>query len=129
MRETISLSGKSAPARSSKWLSESGTSIIVERMAVYDGISAHGKPTEPHYYLGVIGVDPKLHGRGVGRQLLESFCQVSANDRMIPPDTERFFAERMQAKKTITLQAGHASLASQGKEIVGLIELAVASVM
>jgi hypothetical protein len=56
-------------------------------------------------------------------------AQVAANDRMIPPDTERFFAERMQAKKTLTLQAGHASLASQGKEIVGLIELAVASVM
>src|SRR4051812_47742427 len=33
MRETISLSAKSDPARSSRWLSESGTSIIVERMA------------------------------------------------------------------------------------------------
>ena len=58
-----------------------------------------------------------------------SWFQISANDRMIPPDTKRFFAERMKAKKTITLQASHASLASQGKEIVGLIELAVASVM
>ena len=58
-----------------------------------------------------------------------SWFQVSANDRMIPPDTERFFADRMKAKKTITLQASHASLASQGKEIVGLIELAAASVM
>lgn len=48
---------------------------------------------------------------------------------MIPPDTERFFAERMRTKKTITLQAGHASLASQGKEITALIELAAASVM
>ena len=48
---------------------------------------------------------------------------------MIPPDTERFFAERMKAKKTLTLPASHASLASQGQEIVGLIELAVASVM
>jgi pimeloyl-ACP methyl ester carboxylesterase len=35
----------------------------------------------------------------------------------------------MKAKKTITLQASHASLASQGQEIVGLIELAAASVM
>src|SRR5262245_10096706 len=58
-----------------------------------------------------------------------SWFQVSANDRMIPPDTERWFAERMKAKKTITLQASHASLASRGQEIVGLIELAVASVM
>jgi hypothetical protein len=58
-----------------------------------------------------------------------SWYQVSANDRMIPPDTERFFAERMNPQKTVTLQAGHASLASQGKEIVALIELAAASVM
>jgi pimeloyl-ACP methyl ester carboxylesterase len=58
-----------------------------------------------------------------------SWFQVSANDRMIPPETEALFAERMQAKKTITLPASHASLASQGKEIVALIELAAASVM
>ena len=58
-----------------------------------------------------------------------SWYQVSANDRMIPPDTERFFAERMNPQKTVTLQAGHASLASQGKEVVALIELAAASVM
>jgi pimeloyl-ACP methyl ester carboxylesterase len=58
-----------------------------------------------------------------------SWFQVSANDRMIPPDAERFFAERMKAKKTITLQASHASLASQPKEIVALIELAASSVM
>ena len=58
-----------------------------------------------------------------------SWFQVSANDRMIPPETEALFAERMQAKKTITLPASHASLASQGKEIVALIELAAAAVM
>lgn len=53
--------------------------------------------------------------------------QISANDRMIPPETQRWFAERMKPKKTITLQAGHASMASQPDEIVALIEEAARS--
>ena len=57
-----------------------------------------------------------------------SWYQVSANDRMIPPDTERMFAERMKARKTITLQASHASLASSPRDIVGLIEEAANTV-
>jgi len=55
-----------------------------------------------------------------------SWYQVSANDRMIPPETERWFADRMKPKKTITLQASHASLASHGDDIVALIEEAAA---
>ena len=55
--------------------------------------------------------------------------QISANDRMIPPETEAWMAERMRPKKTITLQASHASLASQGAAIVDLIEEASTSVM
>lgn len=58
-----------------------------------------------------------------------SWYQISASDRMIPPETERFFAERMNPRKTITLSAGHASLASQPTEVVALIELAAAAVM
>lgn len=48
--------------------------------------------------------------------------QVSNADRMIPPDTERWFAERMQPRKTISLDAGHASMASQPEPIVALID-------
>lgn len=51
-----------------------------------------------------------------------SWYQVSASDRMIPPETESWMAERIGAKKTITLQASHASLASHPSEIVALIE-------
>lgn len=51
-----------------------------------------------------------------------SWYQVSANDRMIPPETQSGIAERIGAKKTITLQASHASLASQPKAIVALID-------
>ena len=34
---------------------------MTDRMAVYEAITAKGEPAAPHYYLGVIGVEP---GRG-----------------------------------------------------------------
>jgi hypothetical protein len=58
-----------------------------------------------------------------------SWYQISANDRMIPPETEAFMAQRRQPRKTITLQASHASLASQGAAIVSLIEEASTALM
>lgn len=51
-----------------------------DRMAVYEGVAAKFKPAAPHYYLGVIGTDPNLHGRGIGTQLIKAFCDASAND-------------------------------------------------
>ncbi len=53
---------------------------LSDRMAIYDEIASKGKPAAPHYYLGVIGVDPDSHGRGIGTQLLRSFCGLSARD-------------------------------------------------
>jgi len=50
-----------------------------------------------------------------------SWYQISADDKMIQPETEAWFAERMQAKKTITLDAGHASLASNGSQVAAFI--------
>lgn len=50
-----------------------------------------------------------------------SWYQISANDQMIQPETEAWFAERLKAKKTITLEAGHASLASHGQEVANFI--------
>jgi pimeloyl-ACP methyl ester carboxylesterase len=57
-----------------------------------------------------------------------SWYQVSADDRMIPPATEQWFAQRMNPRKTITLQAGHATLASRPAEIAALVEEAATSV-
>jgi pimeloyl-ACP methyl ester carboxylesterase len=57
-----------------------------------------------------------------------SWYQISAEDRMIPPETEKWMAERISPRKTITLQASHASLASRAGEIVALIEEAAASI-
>ena len=48
--------------------------------------------------------------------------QVSSKDHMIPPETERWMAERMKPKKILTLDASHASLASHAKEVIVLIE-------
>lgn len=59
---------------------ESAIPGLTGRMAIYDEISAKGKPPAPHYYLGVIGVDPDLHGSGIGTQLLKSFCDLSGSD-------------------------------------------------
>lgn len=59
---------------------EKASTGMTERMAVYEGIAAQFKPAAPHYYLGVIGTDPRMHGRGIGMQLIRSFCDASAND-------------------------------------------------
>lgn len=50
------------------------------RAAIYDEIAGKYKPTVPHYYLGVIGTRPDLHGIGIGKRLLQSFCALSASD-------------------------------------------------
>lgn len=59
---------------------EKSTPAMTESIAAYDAIATRFKPATPHYYLGVIGVDPNLHGTGIGMQLLKSFCDLSAND-------------------------------------------------
>ncbi|MBI3350782.1 MAG: GNAT family N-acetyltransferase [Burkholderiales bacterium] len=53
---------------------------LTDRMAQYDEIAQKSKPPVPHYYLGVIGVDPASHGLGMGAQLLKAFCELSAAD-------------------------------------------------
>ncbi|GGP94778.1 MULTISPECIES: alpha/beta hydrolase [Streptomyces] len=50
--------------------------------------------------------------------------QVSAQDRMIHPDNERRMAQRMNPRKIVELDAGHASLASQPGPVADLIETA-----
>jgi len=51
-----------------------------DRASLYDAIAKQCKPPVPHYYLGVIGIDPALHGLGIGARLLKSFCDLSASD-------------------------------------------------
>ncbi|MFE0422990.1 alpha/beta hydrolase [Streptomyces sp. NPDC058953] len=53
--------------------------------------------------------------------------QVSTDDRMIHPDNERRMAARMNPRKVIELDASHASLASQPKAVVDLIDEAASA--
>ncbi len=46
---------------------------------------------------------------------------------MIPPATQAWMAERIQARETITLDASHASLASRPRAIFELIDEAAKS--
>ncbi len=57
-----------------------------------------------------------------------SWYQVSTDDRMIHPDTERQMAARMNPQRTVELDASHASLASQPTAIVDLIDEAASSI-
>ncbi len=53
--------------------------------------------------------------------------QISSEDRMINPENQKRMAERMKPRKTITLAAGHASLASKPVEVAALIREAAAA--
>jgi pimeloyl-ACP methyl ester carboxylesterase len=50
-----------------------------------------------------------------------SWYQISSADHMIPPDTEAWMAGRMNPRRTLTLDASHASLASQPAAVAALI--------
>ena len=56
-----------------------------------------------------------------------SWYQISNQDNMIPTQTQEEMAERIQPKKIIRLDAGHASLASRPKEVTALILEAAAT--
>ena len=51
-----------------------------------------------------------------------SWYQISADDRLIRPETEEWMAKRIKARRTITLQTSHASVVTHPTEIVQLIE-------
>jgi pimeloyl-ACP methyl ester carboxylesterase len=51
---------------------------------------------------------------------LSTWYQISESDRVIPPDLQRTFAERMNAT-TLSLNASHASLVSHPEEIAEFI--------
>ncbi|MEU8893273.1 alpha/beta hydrolase [Streptomyces sp. NPDC048442] len=51
-----------------------------------------------------------------------TWYQVSTEDRMIHPDNERRMAKRMEPRKVIELDTGHASLASRPDAVTDLIE-------
>lgn len=57
-----------------------------------------------------------------------AWYQISSRDRMIAPDNQTRMSERMNPRKTITLEASHASLASRPVEVAQLIDEAAGAV-
>ena len=57
-----------------------------------------------------------------------SWYQVSTQDRMLRPESQRWMAERMQARETIELDTSHASFATRPREILELIVAAADAV-
>lgn len=51
-----------------------------------------------------------------------SWYQISSQDRMIAPENQKRMSDRLNARKVITLDASHASLASRPAEVAALIE-------
>lgn len=54
--------------------------------------------------------------------------QLSSEDRMINPENQKRMAERMKPRRTLTLDASHASLASRAGEVAALIDEAAREV-
>ena len=50
-----------------------------------------------------------------------NWYQISAGDRMLNPENQKMMAARMNPRKTITLDASHASLASRPQEVAAFI--------
>ncbi|MEW5687844.1 MAG: N-acetyltransferase [Pseudomonadota bacterium] len=61
---------------------EAGAPDLPARMAAYDEICTTHQPGGEHYYLGVIGVHPRLQGQGAGKALLDAFCERSRADAL-----------------------------------------------
>jgi len=54
-----------------------------------------------------------------------AWYQISSQDHMIAPANQQMMSARLQARKVITLDASHASLASRAREVAALIEEAL----
>ena len=64
-------------------------------------------------------ISAEISGPPAWKQL-PSWYQISENDRLIPPDIQRLYAERMNAT-TLSINSSHASLVSHPHEIAELI--------
>jgi GNAT superfamily N-acetyltransferase len=52
-------------------------SQAISRLETYSQIADTNRPSEPHYQLGMIGVDPKYQGQGCGGKLLDVVTEMS----------------------------------------------------
>jgi GNAT superfamily N-acetyltransferase len=59
-------------AATAVWIPPGGSELSPAQEQQIDSVLlfAEARPTEPHYYLTLLGTDPAHHGRGVGQRLL-----------------------------------------------------------
>ena len=69
-------------AEHSNWWSEfqAKQDGLADRLKRQDEALNRFKPTLPHYYLGVLGVNPAFQGKGIGAALIERFFAASDAD-------------------------------------------------
>ena len=51
-----------------------------DRMAAFEAVSDRIEPDYPHFFLGMLGVNPDYQGRGYAAELIERFRELSAAD-------------------------------------------------
>ena len=62
---------------------------VAFRLGEYGQAWAKHEPTEPHWHIGPVGVEPALQGRGIGSQLMEIFCaRLDASDEVAHLETD-----------------------------------------
>lgn len=59
---------------------EAGCDGLAGRLEATEAICNTYKPSSPHYYLGVLGLHPSLHGLGAGAALIRDYCSISDAD-------------------------------------------------
>lgn len=62
-------------------------------LSQYDKVTLKHRPHKDHYYLTMIGVDPKKQGQGIGKQVIETIHQLVKDDAKaasICLDTENY---------------------------------------
>ena len=77
------------------------------------------QPDEADILAVVQSISAEISGPPAWKQL-PSWYQISENDRLIPPDIQRLYAERMNAT-ALSINSSHASLVSHPHEIAELI--------
>ncbi|UQA59294.1 GNAT family N-acetyltransferase [Polyangium aurulentum] len=85
--------------RGQGWMTLSGLGVGLRgslRYLTYERHTAHHHITEPHFYLFVLGVEPRLQGRGIGAALLRSFtARADAASKPCYLETDRISSVRL----------------------------------
>ena len=60
-------------------LARSLSGEALERMDLYSQLKDANKPSQPHFYINMLGVDPNCQGIGIGKKLLAYIHTLSGN--------------------------------------------------